>query len=61
MFVTERCFADVTEVTLADEDTINSNININSVLTENVNRTSQGYVAMFGAWGPKLANMLDDA
>ena len=37
--VTERPFADLTDVPLADEDT-------NSILTDNVNRAIQGNVAM---------------
>ena len=39
MSVTERPFVDLTDVTLADEDT-------NSILTDNANRTIQGNVAM---------------
>ena len=34
-----RCFADLTDVTLADEDT-------NSILTDNANRAIQGNVAL---------------
>ena len=37
--LTEPPFADLTDVTLADEDT-------NSILTDNVNRAIQGYLAM---------------
>ena len=37
--VTERPFADLTDVTLADEDT-------NSILTDNANRAFRGNVAM---------------
>ena len=39
MSVTERPFVDLTDVTLADEDT-------NSTLTDNANRAFQGNVAM---------------
>ena len=39
MSVTKRAFADLTDVTLADEDT-------NSILTDNVKRAIQGNVAM---------------
>ena len=39
MSLSERGFADLTDVTLADEDT-------NSILTDKVNRTIQGNVAM---------------
>ena len=39
MSLTTRCFADLTDVTLADEDT-------NSILTDNANRAIQGNVAM---------------
>ena len=37
--LTERPFADLTDVTLADEDT-------NSILTDNANRAIQGNIAM---------------
>ena len=37
--LTERPFVDLTDVTLADEDT-------NSILTDNANRAIQGNVAM---------------
>ena len=37
--LTERAFADLTDVTLADEDT-------NSILADNANRAIQGNVAM---------------
>ena len=37
--LSKRPFADLTDVTLADEDT-------NSILTDNVNRAIQGNVAM---------------
>ena len=36
--ITERAFADLTDVTLADEDT-------NPILTDNANRTFQGNLA----------------
>ena len=50
MSVSETPCVDLTDVTLADEDT-------NSILTDKVNRTIQGNVAMHATWWPTLETL----